>query len=158
MSVKDSGNAGWARDPFRAAGGRRAYNAQRQFEAKVRRNEIAAFLDDRSISLLSRGTQATLAQHFQVSEATISRDVRGLLGARGGGRRCELCGARAVDAYAAEELEYAEAAFNGEVLTDEPGAHQPEKNGAVTGSALTPVTDSSTSWKRLMESEWKIPR
>jgi DeoR/GlpR family transcriptional regulator of sugar metabolism len=111
MSVEVARNSGWARDPIRAAGGRRAYNARRQLLARIRRREILEYLDNSAVSLLVRGTQRTLAQHFKVSESTISRDMRGILAEQGGGRKCLLCGATAIDSEADYELERAENAL-----------------------------------------------
>jgi len=42
MSVQDGG--GWARDPIRAAGGRRRYNADRQIRARLRQVEVVKLL------------------------------------------------------------------------------------------------------------------
>lgn len=92
MSVQ----GGWANDPVRAAGGRRRYNATRRLNADMRRHAMRLLVIEQGCGLLPRGTQAALARALDVSEATISRDLRGILKA-GPSRSCPLCGARALD-------------------------------------------------------------
>jgi len=103
MSVQ--GSPGWARDPIHAAGGRRHYNSIRQFRAELRRIEILSFLAESGMSLLVRGIQRALAQKFDVSEATISRDLVGILAERGRGRRCPFCGAKPLDEEGVRAIE-----------------------------------------------------
>ena len=55
----------------------------RQFRAELRRIEIVCFLAESGVSLLVRGTQRALAQRLGVSEATISRDLVGIVAERG---------------------------------------------------------------------------
>ena len=69
----------------------------RQFRAELRRIEIVRFLAGSGMSLFVRGTQRALAQRFGVSEATISRDLEGILAERGRSRCCPLCGAKPLD-------------------------------------------------------------
>jgi hypothetical protein len=73
----------------RRAGGRRRYNAQRQFVAKYRRAILSKLLFAKG-RLFERGTQAQLARDLGVSRATICRDVKALLRE---GHPCPLCGA-----------------------------------------------------------------
>ena len=101
MSVQ----TGWATDPFRAAGGRRRYNQLRRVRANVRKKAIMAYLTEKDLSLVARGTQRTLAKYFNVSEATISRDMTGILADVPDPRRCLLCGARALNGEAADHIE-----------------------------------------------------
>ena len=100
MSAQDSSYYGWADDPIRAAGGRRHYNAIRRERAEFRRSEIVRYLAAEGISLLARGTQASLARRFGVSEATISRDVEAIYSREhepGWPRCCPLCGAKPIN-------------------------------------------------------------
>jgi hypothetical protein len=69
----------------------------RQFRAELRRIEILCFLAESGMSLLVRGTQRALAQRFGISEATISRDLVGILAERGRSRCCPFCGAKPLD-------------------------------------------------------------
>jgi hypothetical protein len=69
----------------------------RQFRAELRRIEIVRFLAGSGMSLFVRGTQRALAQRFGVSEATISRDLVGILAERGPSRCCPFCGAKPLD-------------------------------------------------------------
>jgi hypothetical protein len=69
----------------------------RQFRAELRWIEIICFLADSGVSLLVRGTQRALARRFGVSEATISRDLEGILAERGPSRCCPFCGAKPLD-------------------------------------------------------------
>jgi len=103
MSVQD--RPGWARDPIRAAGGRRHYNSVRQFRAELRRIEILCFLAESGVSLLVRGTQRALARRFAVSESTISRDLVGILAERSPIRRCPFCGAKPLDEEGVRAIE-----------------------------------------------------
>lgn len=60
----------WSHVPaiYRRAGGRRSYNARRQFAATARRVQV--------VELLARGlTQRAIAERLQVHESTVSRDV-----------------------------------------------------------------------------------
>jgi hypothetical protein len=84
-------------DPIHAAGGRHHYNSVRQFRTELRRIEILCFLAESGVSLLARGTQRALAQRFGVSEATISRDLVGILAERSHHLRCPFCGAKPLD-------------------------------------------------------------
>ena len=59
---------------YRRAGGRRAYNRQRLTLAEQRRARIYQLLEGKDL-MLTYGTQAALARRFNVSEATISRDL-----------------------------------------------------------------------------------
>lgn len=80
------------------AGGRRHYNAMRQVDAALRRQEVARLVVAAG-GFLVPGVQARIAAHLGVSRATISRDVAALL--RGiPARSCPCCGAlrtRALD-------------------------------------------------------------
>jgi hypothetical protein len=97
--------AGWARDPIRAAGGRRRYNKQRQDQARVRRAAIATYLAESGISLLARGAQRELAERFEVSPATMSQDLRVIFGTPHKARpRCPFCGSAPIDASGAEAV------------------------------------------------------
>jgi hypothetical protein len=60
----------------RRAGGRRHYNAWRQFQQQHRRLEVSALLGRYGIA--KHGVQARIARELGVSEATVSRDVRAL--------------------------------------------------------------------------------
>ena len=55
------------------AGGRRRYNAQRQFVARMRRHAVLAYMAANGITAEGRGTE--LARHFGVSRATMCRDL-----------------------------------------------------------------------------------
>jgi DNA repair exonuclease SbcCD ATPase subunit len=92
-------------DPIHAAGGRRHYNSVRQFRAELRRIKIICFLADSGVSLLVRGTQRALARRFGVSEATISRDLEGILAERGPSRCCPFCGAKPLDEEGVRSIE-----------------------------------------------------
>src|ERR1019366_219738 len=94
----------WARDPIRAAGGRRRINAERKLQARLRQSEIRRWLVATETSLLARGVQRALAERFQVSEATISRDVRAISQTPAQSHRCPLCGSRAIDAAGLEAI------------------------------------------------------
>ena len=76
MSVQDRHRR--ANDPVHAAGGGTATRCG-QSRAELRRIEIPCFLAESGVSLLVRGTQGALAKRFGASEATISRDLAGLL-------------------------------------------------------------------------------
>lgn len=71
----------------RRAGGRNRYNAFRRTVAVVRRIEVAKLI--KVHGGLSRGNQAVIARELEISEATISRDVKALLFS---GTICEHCG------------------------------------------------------------------
>ena len=81
MSVQDGG--GWARDPIRAAGGRRRYNADRQIRARLRQVEVVKLL---LACGGKRGVNARIARELGVSEATVFRDIKAIL-ARPSSRR-----------------------------------------------------------------------
>ena len=84
-----AGGTSWATgDPFRAAGGRRGWNRQRQDMAEIRRLEVVRLL--RKVGS-GRGSQVTIARALGVSESTVSRDVRAVF-AMTGQSRCPCCG------------------------------------------------------------------
>lgn len=89
---------GWATtNTYRAAGGRRRINAERQAVMRERQAEIRRYLLASDTYLVTRGTQRALAVRFNVSEATMSRDVRAIMQAQTGGlHKCFACGAKAV--------------------------------------------------------------
>jgi hypothetical protein len=62
-----------AEEAARRAGGRRGYNATRQFRARIRREHVIALLTARGFDY---GSQRYAAMALGVSPATISRDVR----------------------------------------------------------------------------------
>jgi AraC-like DNA-binding protein len=82
-SQSTSDAAAWAR-----AGGRRRHNATRRAHAELRRAEVARLLGTLG---WRHGTQAVIARHLGVSEATISRDFTALFRSSPP-RRCPLCG------------------------------------------------------------------
>jgi hypothetical protein len=86
-----AGGGGAGRAPPPAPPPRPPYSATRQLRASFRRAELLAVVADYG-GLLARGVQVRLARHFGVSEATISRDLRGIL-APYGPARCPCCGA-----------------------------------------------------------------
>src|SRR5262249_4017841 len=59
-------------DVCRRASGRRRFNAQRQRDARKRRDEVARLLAEWGTG---RGGQARIARELKVSEATICRDL-----------------------------------------------------------------------------------
>jgi len=61
----------------RRAGGRRAYNAQRQLDALVRRSAVEKAWCEMALAEgpMTRGLQARLAERFGVSATTICRDL-----------------------------------------------------------------------------------
>jgi DeoR/GlpR family transcriptional regulator of sugar metabolism len=71
----------------RRAGGRNRYNARRRVAAMLRRIEVANLIKQRGG--LSRGNQAAIARELEISEATVSRDLKALLFS---GTICEHCG------------------------------------------------------------------
>jgi hypothetical protein len=71
------------------AAGRRRYNGVRQAQAQLRRALVLHLVID--YGGLHRGVQAKIARDLGVSEATISRDLRGIL-APTKRARCPLCG------------------------------------------------------------------
>ncbi len=73
------------------AGGRRHFNAVRQFRALHRRMKIVESLRVQG-SFAERGVQARLARQLGVSEATISRDIAAILKISA---PCPTCGALA---------------------------------------------------------------
>ncbi|MBW4639789.1 MAG: hypothetical protein KME05_16445 [Gloeocapsa sp. UFS-A4-WI-NPMV-4B04] len=70
----------------RRAGGRRSYNAHRQFQASWRRVQVVSFLRQWGFK---HGVQRQIASALGVSEATISRDLA-VLNAQSG--PCQSCG------------------------------------------------------------------
>ncbi len=73
----------------RRAGGRRRYNAVRQFQRDLRRRALLERCPS-LLALISRtGAQQRLAAELGVSPSTLSRDVRAILAAY---RPCPLCG------------------------------------------------------------------
>lgn len=71
------------------AAGRRRYNSVRRFRAQLRRIEVLNLIG--TYGGLHRGVQASIARTLGVSQATISRDLRGLL-APDRLEWCPLCG------------------------------------------------------------------
>lgn len=69
----------------RRAGGRRAYNAQRQFAAAFRLKEVAALLCDGL-------HQAEIARRLCVHPSTVCRDVKKLHKMALRERTCPVCG------------------------------------------------------------------
>ena len=66
---------------YKRAGGRRGYNARRQFAAAERRYQIMALLDRWHITpIRQRGVFARLAEALHVHRSTISRDWHRLIG------------------------------------------------------------------------------
>ena len=70
----------------RRAGGRKAYNARRQFIAAQRLHEVAELIAKLGFD---RGCLVKIARALGVSGATVTRDVQRLLA---GGRVCPTCG------------------------------------------------------------------
>ena len=105
MRKRDLMSEGWARDPIRAAGGRRHINALRQERARARQADIRRWLVATQTSL-APGVQRALAQRFGVSEATMSRDVRAIFATPSQAlHKCPLCGSRPVDAAGLEAIQ-----------------------------------------------------
>lgn len=75
-----------AAEIYRRASGRRRYNARRKLAASLRRQRIATLLKSRP---WVRGIQTALAIELGVSQATLSRDVKAVLG---DAARCRCCG------------------------------------------------------------------
>lgn len=69
----------------RRAGGRRAYNAQRQFAAAFRLREVASLLRDGH-------HQAEIARRLGVHPSTVCRDVKKLYKMALRERTCPVCG------------------------------------------------------------------
>jgi DNA-binding transcriptional ArsR family regulator len=67
--------ARWARDPNRAAGGRRRYNNLRKVNAELRRVRVAELLLQYG---LNWGAGAEIARTLGVSPSTVSRDLKAL--------------------------------------------------------------------------------
>jgi hypothetical protein len=65
-----------AEEAFRRAGDRRRFNRLRQETGLRRRAKVAQLLRDVGIG---RGVQAAVARTLRASEATVSRDVAGLI-------------------------------------------------------------------------------
>jgi hypothetical protein len=83
---------GWAQPTsdtaaHRRAGGRRRYNSIRAARAELRRGRVAALL---AAFNFRYGAQAAIARRLRVSQSTVSRDVRAVLGCRP--VRCPTCG------------------------------------------------------------------
>jgi len=73
-------------EAYRRAGGRRHYNAIRQFQAEWRRSQVAKLLLEQGDKY---GVQADLARKLGVSEATVSRDIAAL---KANSAPCPCCG------------------------------------------------------------------
>ncbi len=73
----------------RRAGGRRHYNSIRAFRRSMRRAEIIKWWRDNGGGLTDWGTQKRLAAKWDVSTATICRDVSAILQT---GLLCDKCG------------------------------------------------------------------
>ena len=71
----------------RRAGGRRRYNAWRQFRAAYRRRDVARLL-------LDGMRQCDIARALGVHPSTISRDVKYLVKMARENRKCPLCGSQ----------------------------------------------------------------
>ena len=69
----------------------------------MRRHAILDLIHAENLSLISRGTQALLAETLGVHPSTISRDMRGIL-AYGFADRCPLCGALPLDEETAQDI------------------------------------------------------
>lgn len=65
------------REAHRRAGGRRAYNLDRQEAAKRRQDTIMDLT--KVLPLFQRGVKAALAKQWGVSRATITRDMQATL-------------------------------------------------------------------------------
>ncbi len=92
----------WASDPIRAVGGRNRYNALRRERARIRRDRILLIMNRSGMSFVTRGVQRMLAQRLGVSEATISRDLVGILAPRREkADPCPFCGAKPLTEAAA---------------------------------------------------------
>lgn len=78
----------------RRAGGRRGYNAQRQFQAAYRRSQLVRFMGPQTGKgpLGHYGWQAAAARALGVSRSTICRDAAALDALWREGQRCPLCG------------------------------------------------------------------
>jgi hypothetical protein len=72
----------------RRAAGRRAYNAQRQFNQRLRRIEVARLLKE--WGGLKRGTVRRLAAHLNIHRKTAGKDVLAILCTHSS---CPTCGA-----------------------------------------------------------------
>jgi hypothetical protein len=70
----------------RRAAGRYKYNALRQLQAALRRREVLKWLGECGWTY---GSQAAMARHLGVSEATISRDLAKILPLL---QECTACG------------------------------------------------------------------
>ncbi|NOT62799.1 MAG: HTH domain-containing protein [Acidobacteria bacterium] len=77
--------------PLQMIGGRKRYNAQRQQMAFERRRQILATVGD-VVILPERGRAARLASVLNVSEATISRDLKAIRAEFGAAHVCRYCG------------------------------------------------------------------
>ena len=58
------------------SGGRKKYNAMRQFEASLRQIKVAQMMNTNG---WRKGTQRQIARQLGVSDSTISRDVKVIL-------------------------------------------------------------------------------
>ncbi len=91
----------------RRAGGRRGYNAQRQFAAAYRRSEVARLLlagVGRRHSGLT-GQQAEIARQLGVHPSTISRDLAAIQRHWQNGGLCPVCG-HGVDGLTIHDARY----------------------------------------------------
>lgn len=61
---------------FARVGGRKKYNALRQFEARLRQIEVTKLMNAMG---WKKGCQRQIARHLGVSNSTISRDVKAIL-------------------------------------------------------------------------------
>jgi hypothetical protein len=82
MSARNWNRTATAAEAYRRAGGRRHYNGVRKARAWWRRRQIVDWLA-RNLFLRKRqrGFQTELACIFQVSKATISRDIKFIIAA-----------------------------------------------------------------------------
>ena len=115
MSVQHSQGTGWATGDYRrAAGGRRRYNTQRRNLARLRQIRILQLLVDRDLMPFARGCGRLLADHFDVSPATISRDLNAIFSRAGRPlHKCPSCGSRSLTLD--EQIGLVDALIEGEV-------------------------------------------
>lgn len=73
------------------AGGRRRYNAQRQFAAQYRRKQLVKLMIEQDLFPTYYGAKTALAKALNVSVATISRDFLTLIH-ESWNKTCPLCG------------------------------------------------------------------
>ena len=79
-------------EAYARAGGRRRYNARRQFKADYRRYRLTCLARQSGINPFRRGAQTTLARMLGVSRATVCRDIAVMLKAWQQSKRCPVCG------------------------------------------------------------------